>query len=159
MTDYERVLIAQFGLVVAIAWFVYAYVYKRTRQDAFRERLFGMRDELFDYMWKSGLSYDLPAYGRLRRALNGMIRTVDTGDYNLITFWLRARALHGQQAVPVNEVARAISAIEAPEVRKHFNDVYMEVGLHGLTHLVFEGPLSVLLTPLFFAQLRKWHEN
>jgi hypothetical protein len=159
MTDHERILIAQFGLVMVLAWFVYAYVYKRTRQDAFRERLFSIRDDLFDYMWKNGLPYDLPAYGRLRRALNSVIRNVDAGDYNLLTIWLRARAIHSQQAMPTNKVAEAINAIEAPEVRKHFTAVYTEFGLRGFAHLVFEGPLSLALAPPFFAQLNGWHRQ
>src|SRR5712672_3868742 len=94
MSEREYVLVLQLFISVAVAWFVYAYIYKRTRQDGFRENLFAIRDDLFDYMWKNNVPYDLPAYGALRSALNGVIRAVDSGEYNIVMFGIYAEALH-----------------------------------------------------------------
>jgi hypothetical protein len=40
----------------------------------FRQRLFALRDELFDIAREGAISYDHPAYGLLRTTLNGFIR-------------------------------------------------------------------------------------
>lgn len=79
MTD-SRVLVAEFFLTVGALWFVYSYLYKRIRLDAFRETLFTVRDDLFDYMWQHNLPFDNRAYGLLRSSLNGMIRTANDGS-------------------------------------------------------------------------------
>ena len=59
-------------------------MYRLTRVDAFREDIFSIRDELFDYMWRNNLPYDMPAYRLTRLQLNGMIRVSD--QIHLFTF-------------------------------------------------------------------------
>ena len=93
MTEQTRLLVFEFFLAVGVAWFVYSYLYKRVRLDAFREELFTIRDELFDYMGQRGLPYDTRAYGLLRSSLNGMIRAADDGTFNFVTVSVYIRAL------------------------------------------------------------------
>jgi hypothetical protein len=44
------------------------------RLDAFRQRMFQLRDELFDYAADGSISFDDPAYRLLRQSMNGAIR-------------------------------------------------------------------------------------
>jgi hypothetical protein len=44
------------------------------RLDCFRQKMFSVRDELFDYAAAGNISFDDPAYVLLRRQMNGMIR-------------------------------------------------------------------------------------
>ena len=59
----------------AVLWF---YVRRLTKVDEYRERLFTLRDELFDYMWGNDLPFDDPAYLKLREYLNQGIRLAET---------------------------------------------------------------------------------
>ena len=44
--------------------------------DQYREALFTLRDELFDYMWQNNLPFDLPAYCLMRDRLNQEIKRI-----------------------------------------------------------------------------------
>src|SRR5687767_3252255 len=66
-----------FFLGAAVLCFAYGYMYRRTKVDRFREDIFSLRDELFDYMWRHNLSYSHPAYQNMRTALNGAVRFSD----------------------------------------------------------------------------------
>lgn len=46
----------------------------RHRIDVLRHRLFVLRDELFDYALENDISFQAPAYVRLRRRINSMLR-------------------------------------------------------------------------------------
>ena len=44
------------------------------RRDAFRTDIRQIRDELFDFMWKNGYSFENEAYRDTRQLLNGLLR-------------------------------------------------------------------------------------
>ena|SRR2546425_906138 len=56
-------------LLIAVFW-----VLPRTRLDAFREQMFAIRSELFDYAASGKIKFDDPAYRLLRQSMNGFIR-------------------------------------------------------------------------------------
>ena len=160
MTEQARLLVFEFFLAVGVAWFVYSYLYKRVRLDAFREELFTIRDELFDYMGQRGLPYDTRAYGLLRSSLNGMIRAADDGTFNFVTVSIYIRALKVSDVrAQAAKVAAIVAAIEDVEARKHFQEVFDRVGWIGLRHVWFEGPLSFVLTPALIVWLSTWDQR
>jgi hypothetical protein len=55
-------------LIISLVW--------RTAQrvDVFRQRMFSVRDELFDYAESGNITFDHPAYQLLRNSMNGFIR-------------------------------------------------------------------------------------
>jgi hypothetical protein len=63
-----RVLVAFVSL-----WFL-ARCWRSYRVDRFREDLFELRNQLFDFAAAGGIDFDHPAYGRLRVTMNSMIR-------------------------------------------------------------------------------------
>src|SRR4051812_10181026 len=73
MSSTEIIPTVQFGLALVFLLLCYKFMYQQTRLDRFREDLFTIRDELFDYIWKNGLGYNLPAYRAMRSMLNGLI--------------------------------------------------------------------------------------
>ncbi len=145
MTEQARVLVFEFFLSVGVAWFVYSCLYKRVRLDAFRETLFTIRDDLFDYMWQHRLSYEEPAYGLLRSSLNGMIRAADEGSFNLLIVISTIRA-HFDPRVP-SRVSAAIAAVRDPETRQHFEEVQKRIAGLAFRHIWLEGPLSFVILP------------
>lgn len=62
-------LVSIFGLAYLIFW-----RYRLLCMDSFRQGLFELRDELFDYAATGHIAFDDPAYGMLRKIINGYIR-------------------------------------------------------------------------------------
>ena len=56
-------------LIVVFFWF-----WPCVRLDSFRQNMFGLRDEVFDYAASGRISFDHPAYRLLRQSMNGFIR-------------------------------------------------------------------------------------
>lgn len=62
-------LISLFGLTYLIFW-----RYRLLITDSFRQSLFELRDELFDFAAAGNIPFDDPAYGMLRKLINGYMR-------------------------------------------------------------------------------------
>ena len=62
-------LISLLGLAYLIFW-----RYRLLVTDWFRQSLFELRDELFDYAAAGHIEFDHPAYGMLRKIINGYVR-------------------------------------------------------------------------------------
>ena len=54
--------------------FVLLKLWAEHRLDAFRQEMFAIRDDLFDYAADDNISFNDPAYRLLRRYMNGFIR-------------------------------------------------------------------------------------
>src|ERR1039457_4111930 len=61
--------IASCGLVVVVFW-----LWPCVRLDVFRQKMFAVRDELFDYAESGKIGFNHPAYRLLRQSMNGFIR-------------------------------------------------------------------------------------
>src|SRR5438034_11408435 len=57
--------------IIATLWFG---LFGSLRRDSFRCRVRKLRDDLFDFMWQNGHSFETPAYQEVRQSLNGMLR-------------------------------------------------------------------------------------
>ena len=75
MIDLESMaVILNFGFGLILLWVLVFWCWKSYRIDSFRQKLFALRDELFDFADSGAIAFDDPAYYRLRKTLNGMIR-------------------------------------------------------------------------------------
>src|SRR5437764_11543392 len=61
------------ALSLVLLW-VLAVCWRDYRLDAFRQRLFDLRSDLFDYAANDNIRFDSPLYGELRNNINSMIR-------------------------------------------------------------------------------------
>jgi hypothetical protein len=57
------------GLVIVMFW-----LWPCARLDDFRQKMFAVRDELFDYAASGKIGFNHPAYRLLRQSMNGFIR-------------------------------------------------------------------------------------
>lgn len=55
-------------------WFLYFFCWREYRIDSFRQHLFGVRDDIFDFAASGGIAFDDPAYTTLRDLSNALIR-------------------------------------------------------------------------------------
>ena len=117
----EQVYLAQLLPTLVLVTVAFGYVWRRTKVDCYRESVFTLRDELFDYMWQNGLSFDLRAYRLMRESLNGTIRIADIlTPLSFIAVLLMVRR-HDTPAR--RQLAVAISEIEDAGVREHFERI------------------------------------
>jgi hypothetical protein len=55
-------------------WYVVLWRYRTFRIDLFRQRMFEVRDDLFDFAAEGNIGFNHPAYGMLRSTMNGFAR-------------------------------------------------------------------------------------
>lgn len=138
MEGQEQLAVARLCLGLALVAFALVCMRRRTNVDRYRENLFTLRDELFDYMWKKDVPFDLPAYRLMRAFLNGAIRCA--GALTPTTFAVGMFAI--RRGAPAPALSAAIDEIEDPDVRERFRRTrrdFVDVSL------VFLGPIGVLV--------------
>lgn len=152
MGTQEQVYLAQLLPTLVLATVVLSCVWRRTRVDCYRENMFTLRDELFDYMWRNGLSFDLRAYRLMREYLNGSIRIADAlTPLSFIALLLVVRRYHSPDT---RQIAVAISEIEDARVREHFERVDDE---SLRCHLKFLGLAGLLIRATYrLKHFRRW---
>jgi|SRR6185437_10032556 len=64
----------QSGIVLIALTVVAFWLWPTVRLDSFRQDMFRVRDELFDYAASGKISFQSPAYCLLRQSMNGFIR-------------------------------------------------------------------------------------
>ena len=122
MDAQEQLAIAQSVLGLALLVFVMGWVRRQTKFERYRESLFTLRDELFDYTWKNGVPFDLPAYRLMRDLLNGGLRAaVVMKPLSFAT--VAATMFGGRQQEPAGALSAAIEAVEDPDVRARFKRI------------------------------------
>lgn len=68
-------LMAPHGWIsLLLLWILFFWLYRDYRLDLFRQRMFSLRDELFDLADSGELSFNCKAYGMLRSLINGNIQ-------------------------------------------------------------------------------------
>jgi len=139
MDAQDQLAIAQLGFGLAFVAFALGYMRRRTRVDRYRESLFTLRDELFDYMWRNGVSFDLPAYRLMRDFLNGAIRFADVTTP--LTCVLAVLFVDSRQE-PARTLSAVIGEIEDPGVRARFMQTSSDF---ADVFLVFFGPIGRII--------------
>lgn len=61
-------------LAILLLWILFFAFYRDYRTDRYRQKLFGLRDDLFDYAAQGNIRFDDEAYKKLRAMINGSIR-------------------------------------------------------------------------------------
>jgi hypothetical protein len=72
-TDQAAIILYTAGGLV-ILWYVLFFCWRDYKTDKFRQRLFDLRAELFDYARAGNVSFTNPSYVQLRLLFNSMIR-------------------------------------------------------------------------------------
>jgi hypothetical protein len=118
---YEQI-VSLLGLIGL--WIIWYYFWKPQRIDAFRQKLFALRSDLFDLAANGTVPFDHPAYTQLRLLINGMIRFAHRANFAVLLL-----AAAESQSAP-SEALRAWqnSVQELPEnTRKQLLDVHASI--------------------------------
>jgi hypothetical protein len=63
-----------FSISLASLWILAFKLFRNLEIDEFRQKVFALRDEMFDFASDGRISFDHPAYGQLRLLMNGVVR-------------------------------------------------------------------------------------
>jgi hypothetical protein len=139
-------LLSILGLVYLFFW-----RYKALCTDSFRQKLFELRDELFDYAADGNISFDHPAYGTLRKTINGYIRfahktTAWHGLIFAVFFWTQDR----KQMMESYEGNwnKGLASL-TPEAKQRMQSLRRRLEKVALVYCILSAPeLMLLLLPI-----------
>lgn len=132
--------------VVILGVFVF-WLWRGYRVDRLRQQLFALRDELFDYAAAGAVAFEHPAYTRLRRTLNGVIRFSHRATFLQLILALAANGL-----VPVlsggrdsfKEWDEAVASLPSAEVQRKLRELHFRLTLLVGWHVV-TGSVTLML--------------
>jgi len=149
--DAQIVATLQFAFVLVCLWFLVFQCWRSYRVDALRQRLFALRDELFDYATSGAISYDDPAYWRLRLVTNGMIRFAHRLTFPRFLLTVVVNSLW-PNPYPINqfqEWAKAVEDIRDSETRKKLHEFNVRMSDMVVRHLIGGSPTFLVLLVFF----------
>lgn len=108
------------------------------RLDCFRQNIFSVRDELFDYAAAGNISFDDPAYILLRRQMNGMIRYGHqlTLFRVLVTWVMREISGENQKFVWHDSWEKALENVKSGDVRHQLKCFHNRSATVATKHLL-----------------------
>ena len=132
-------LTSMLGLCIFYNWFYLNY-----RLDMFREKLFSLRNELFDYALENKIGFDHPSYGMLRSLINSTIRYAHKISFTeLVVFSVLSRNdEHKNKFTEQYEKKWTDSLKELePETRDKLFSFKKRFYLEILEYIIFTSPL------------------
>ena len=134
----QLILTSHTVLALALLWFLIFVLRRRYCEDKFRDELFTLRDDFFDYAASGNIEFGHPAYTLLRMRMNGMIRYAHRASLMQIlvpSFLIRKTA-----SAAVEEYRErwqsAVSEVESADVRLRLNDYQRRMGVLLARHLL-----------------------
>ena len=144
------------SLSLLALWIILVGPYRWYRTDLFRQRLFALRDELFDLAADGHLAYDAPAYAQLRTTINGYIRFAERFG---VSHLVLSQLFVSDATVAASSFSgytprwRANTTPLAPHVREALNEIVQRVHVEVAVHVFVTSPISstamlVIIGPL-----------
>jgi len=119
-------LLLDFHLIaLAIFWF---FIWREYQRDRFRQKMFSLRDEMFDYVAEKDLGFDFPIFQQLRTTFNGSIRFSDKlALWYVIFIWTLGRKIGFDRGAGAKYRAKLddiFDSIEDESVRMKFQEFH-----------------------------------
>jgi hypothetical protein len=147
----DAIHILETCLSLALIWAFWNYGWKSFMLDHTRQRLFSIRDDLFDVALRGegGLSFSSPVYGILRESLNSNIRFAHRVTFYHIWVAMIFGALPGikiKQAMRgyKTQAALAIESLPEGDLKKKLQIIQSKTVVTRLIHLFLTSPFFVL---------------
>ncbi len=119
-------LLLNFHIVaLIILWY---FIWREYQKDNYRQRIFAIRDEMFDYIAEQNLGFDYPIFLQLRTTLNGSIRfsdRLDLWNISLLLILGKRIGFNRDSGKLYREKLESIfGKIDDPSVRKKFREFH-----------------------------------
>lgn len=154
VTVFLASLISMVFIVILLLW-----LYQDYRSDVFRQKMFNLRDDLFDEARHGKIDFDEEAYGMLRSAINGFIRfghKVNLAQVLLLNVMLKKE---GKLNRPFAERLHKNMEHCTAEQRKIIMSYYIRMNFYIIEHLLLSSIalLVTLVIPVVFLLEAKKH--
>ena len=150
MTAAQLNIAVQTLLSLVVLVFVLFSWWPEQRIDIFRQQMFALRDELFDFALEGEIEFDNPAYTQLRELMNGFIRYAhNLTPYRTFVSYLRWSCT-STQPVRVWAVAweQALNKIADKDKRDKLEEFHSKASMLVFSQLVLSPGLLITLMPL-----------
>lgn len=140
-----------FAIFASTAWFLYSNLYKKYVEDSFRQKMFILRDELFDDAANGLIDFEHPAYCTLRRTMNGCLRF--SHKINIVEFFMLFLLLKNDQTMKNAEYSFAKKMNESTknlekDVKEKLENYRIRMSKLIVVHMIRISPLFVVLSAL-----------
>lgn len=150
-------LVSIFLFAILMFW-----LYREFILDRFRQKMFALRDELFDSASKGDISFSDPAYRIMRQTTNGIIRFGHRMNLPFVLSLMVLYTTDGQGAPQSlgRQLEKAMSGL-SPEQRKLIETYKEKMNFLMVEYLVLNSIIFVLsvIVPLFFMHEAKRHTS
>ena len=136
---------------LVLLWVLGYCFWRPYRTDVFRQRLFALRDELFDLAAGGRISFENPAYWRLRRTLNGGIRFGHRINVTRLFFAGLGLAGNDLASGSYEKWRKALEAVESEELRSELRRFDERMALIVSKHVISGCPLLLPVPALLTA--------
>lgn len=139
------ILFTLFALL-GLAW-IWLWLYEDYRVDFFRQRMFSLRDELFDEGCRETISLNHPAYRMLRSTMNGFIRfghKVKLTSFLGYVFFLKSDDYEALRDVSFDARWKEATKDLPTDVITKMWDYKIRMNMLVVEHLLFVSPLVLL---------------
>lgn len=141
------IIILNTSLLLALSW-LYFVGYRQYRNDATRQRLYAIRDELFASAAAGNVPLDSDAHQVARDTINGMIRFLHRLSLlRLILLFIFSnkedRKLASQQYS--KRLSEALAKLESDDQRKVVQDALASMNAQVVRHLILRSMLATTL--------------
>lgn len=144
------------GLSALAIWFGFFWLYRDYEVDRYRQRLFELRDELWDYAAEGHVGFDNPAYRLIRARLNGLIRFANLLSGTWLAMVLVAEKLRPSPEVIERiegELTEALATLPAP-LAERLRDYQQKALFLAIEHTVLTSPFfCVAFVPFLLVAL------
>lgn len=146
----QAVMLLHVAINALILWFVWHGPWRRACQERYRQKLFEVRDELFDFARQGGIPFTNPAYVALRSHINGMIRfSHRISVTRLATFILLQRYI-GEMPQSRPPLETVLASVEDEETKAALKRISTKVRQHTSRHLLFASPHVLIASPVLY---------
>lgn len=137
-------------LSLALLWFLVFRLVREYRMDALRDRLFSVRERLFDYAANGNISFDNLAYTKLRVLINSLIRFAHRLTFTRFVMGVAFIAWKGEpyDNELLAEWERAVEALPL-ETQTEVKRIHEEALVLVVRHLVTGSPIMLALLVAF----------
>jgi len=154
-------LLVESCLCIFLIAFVLLKFWAEARLDSFRQKMFALRDELFDFAADGNIGFADEAYRLLRQSMNGTIRYAHQLTFFRVCMTMAEIELAslGARSDWSNDWQRALGTISDRQVREKMEDFHGRSMQLVIERLVLGSPLLlgfVLLTVPFVTLRLGW---
>lgn len=155
MSETQLAAVLQFSGVAFLWTFLVFKVIPDARLDWFRQKMFTIRDEMFDFAANGNISFDHPAYVLLRQQMNGFIRYGHQLTVFRCLMTVARCKIEGEELNSPwhSQWQKSLDSLHSDEVRKSLIAFHQRCMWLAIKRLLFGSPLLWFMTALFMVQL------